>query len=435
VNIAALTLSTFNRPVLRPLRQRDFAIVWSAAAVSNIGTWVQTVAVGILVTQLTGRAAWTGLAAAAAFLPLGLLSPVGGAMADRRNRRHILLVTTTGEAITAAALAVLVGTGSATPALVVGCVLVGACLTAFGLPAYQAILPELVDREDLLGASALSLAQYNLGRVVGPAVAAVVLARGSFTWAFTLNAVSYGAVLAGLLLVRLPRNGPPSGDGSLVRRIGAGIRAVRAEPGCRLAIATVALSAFLVAPFMALIPAVAVKLFASGEAGTSLLITAQGVGAVTGGLALAGLARRVGRRRVLVTDLLVLPVLVVIYALAPTLPVAAVMVTLVGAAYVGILSGLGTVVQLRAPTALRARVMSLYMVALGSLYPLGALAQGVLGDRFGLRTVTVGGAVLFALTIVAVGLLRPGVSVAFDDPSPAAAATFTPGAGGAGSTG
>ncbi|MDQ3895904.1 MAG: MFS transporter, partial [Actinomycetota bacterium] len=195
---------------LRPLRRRDFAVVWSAALVSNVGSWVQTIAVGVLVTELTGQARWTGLVAAAAFVPIGLLSPVGGAIADRVDRRRLLLGTTLGETVFAALLAVLVGTGSATPLGVSALVLGGGCMTALGFPAYQAILPDLVDREELLGATSLSMAQFNLGRVVGPALAGVVLVTGSYTWAFALNAASYGAVMAALLAVRL--DPPPPSD-------------------------------------------------------------------------------------------------------------------------------------------------------------------------------------------------------------------------------
>jgi len=174
-------------------------------------------------------------------------------------------------------------------------------------------------------------------------------------------------------------------------------------------------TALLLSPFIALIPAVTVKLFGGGEGATSLLIGAQGVGAVAGALGLPSLARRHGRRRVLVVNLLVLPFLLVAYAVAPTLAVATTVLVAVGAGYVGVLSGLGTVVQLRAPAALRARILSLYMVALGTVYPLGAVLQGALGDRLGLRWVTAGGAALFLVVVVAAGLARPGLVATLDD--------------------
>ena len=386
---------------------------------SNIGSWLQTIAVGVLVTELTGQARWTGLVAAAAFVPIGVLSPVGGAIADRVDRRRLLLGTTVGETAAAVLLAVLVGTGHATPLAVTALVFAGGCMTALGFPAYQAILPDLVDRDDLLAANSLSMAQFNLGRVLGPLLAGAVLVVGSYTWAFALNAVSYGAVMVALLLVRLQAQAATDEAGGLRARIVAGARGAWAEPGCRTAIVAIAVAALLLSPFIALIPAVTVKLYGGGEAATSLLIGAQGVGAVVGALSLASLARRYGRRRVLVLNLVVLPFLLTAYAAAPTLAAATLALTAVGAGYVGVLSGLGTVVQLRAPAALRARILSLYMVALGTVYPLGAVIQGSLGDRVGLRSVTAGGAAVFLAVIVATGLARPDLVAALDDPSAA----------------
>ena len=402
---------------LQPLRHRNFSLVWAAALVSNIGSWVQTVAVGVLVTDLTGQARWTGLVAAAAFLPLGLLSPVGGALADRVDRRRLLLLTTLGETGFACVLAALSATGRITPANVTLTVLGMGCTAALGFPAYQAILPDLVPPDELLAATSLSMAQYNLGRVVGPALAGVVLAVGSYTFAFVLNAVSFGAVLLAIAFVRVP---PPAADGEgggLWRRIATGARGAWAEPGCRAAILGIATAALLLSPFIALIPAVAFKLLGEGEGATSVLITAQGVGAVAGALALPGLANRFGRRRVLMVDLIVLPALLALYSQARSLLVATVALAAVGAAYIGILSGLGTVVQLRAPTALRGRILSLYMVALGVVYPIGSVIQGALGDRIGLRTVTAGGAALFVVVMLAARATRPDLAAALDDPA------------------
>ena len=400
---------------VQPLRHRNFALVWAAALVSNIGSWVQTVAVGVLVTDLTGQARWTGLVAAAAFLPLGLLSPVGGALADRVDRRRLLLITTLGETGFACILAVLSASGRISPANLTLTVLGMGCVAAVGFPAYQAILPDLVPRDELLAASSLSMAQYNLGRVVGPALAGVVLAVGSYTFAFVFNAVSFGAVMVAIALVRVPPPTPDNESG-LWQRIAAGARAAWDEPGCRTAILGIAVVALLLSPFIALIPAVAAKLFDEGEGGTSVLITAQGVGAVIGALALPGLAQRFGRRRVLLVDLAVLPGLLVLYSLAPSLLLATVALAVVGAGYIGVLSGLGTVVQLRAPAALRGRVLSLYMVALGTVYPIGAVVQGALGDRFGLRLVTAACAVAFLVVVVLVRATIPSSKAALDDP-------------------
>jgi MFS family permease len=381
---------------LRPLRRRNFALIWSAALVSNVGSWMQAVAVGALVTEVTGKSAWTGIVAAAAFIPIGLFAPVGGAMADRVDRRRWFIGTTLGETFFAVLLAVVVATGNGEPWVVTVLVFCGGVLTALGFPAYQAIIPELVPKDELLAAMSLGAAQYNLGRVLGPALAGVAILAGSYSLVFAINAASFGAVIVALLLSHFAER-PHSDDGtSLRQQIVSGIRGALEEPGCRLAILLIGITALLISPFIALIPAVAINLLHEGARGTSVLVTAQGIGAVAGALALTPLADRFGRRWVLVADLcVVLPATILLYAATPSLWTAAAALVAVGAAYIGVLSGLMTVVQLRAPDALRARILSLYMVSLGVVYPIGAVIQGKLGDELGLRAVMAGAAVLF----------------------------------------
>jgi len=402
---------------LRPLRQRNFAMVWSAALVSNIGSWMQTVAVGIFVTDVTHQAKWTGLVAAAAFVPIGFLSPVGGAMADRVDRRRWLLLTTVGETVFASLLALLVGLDLAGPGGVTVLVFLGGCMTAVGIPAYQAMLPDLVAKDDLLAAMSLTSAQFNFGRVAGPALAGVVIGLGSYTLAFALNAASFFAVIVALLFVRLP---PPRADGDtggLWARIRDGARTAAREPGCRMAIILIGVTAFLLSPFIALVPAVALKLFHNEKTGTAILITAQGIGAVAGALVLAPLAVRYGRRRVLVVNLFLLPELMTLYATAPRLWLAAVAIFAVGGGYIGVLSGLMTVVQLRAPVTARGRVLSLFMVSLGTVYPIGAVVQGALGDQIGLRATTIGCGAVFFFLFATLVLRAPHLVEALDDPT------------------
>ncbi len=385
---------------LRPLRQRDFALVWTAALVSNVGSWMQTVAVGILVTARTGQAGWTGLVAAAAFLPIGLLSPLGGVMADRMDRRRWLLITTGGETAFAAALTVVAAAGNPDPAVVTLLVFGGGATAAIGFPAYQAMLPDLVPAADLGSAISLSSAQFNLGRVIGPALAGATIVAGGYSWAFAINAASFAAVMIALLLVRLPPPVVPAIPERLGRRLVEGARATAADPACRLAVVLISLVALTASPFIALVPAVALKVFGSKAAGTSVLITAQGVGAVAGALALTPLVRRYGRRKVLLFDLVSVCVVLVAYGLAPTLWVAAIAIALVGATYLGVLAGCNTIIQLQAPPAMRGRMLGIYMMALGILYPIGALAQGALADQVGLRVVTVAGAALLMVAVL-----------------------------------
>lgn len=401
---------------LRPLRQRDFALIWGAALLSNIGSWMQTVAVGVLVTARTGQAGWTGLVAAAAFLPIGLLSPLGGVMADRRDRRRWLLGTTVGETGFAVALTVLAATGQASPAAVTVLVFGAGAMAAIGFPAYQAMTPDLVPTADLGAAISLSSAQFNLGRVVGPALAGLAIVVGGYSWAFAINALSFVAVLVALTLVRLPPLVISGSPETVRRRLVAGARATAANPACRLAVLAISVVALTASPFIALVPAVALKVFGSKAGGTAILITAQGIGAVLGALALTPLIRRYGRRRMLVADVVAVCGLLIGYGVAPNLWLGAAAILLVGATYIGVLAGCNTIIQLHAPPAFRGRMLGIYMMALGVFYPIGALWQGAVANEVGLRAVTVGGATLL-LAVTAVALVRRTPAVLADDPS------------------
>ncbi|MHB8328221.1 MAG: MFS transporter [Acidimicrobiales bacterium] len=403
---------------LRPLGSRNFALVWSAALVSNVGSWMQTVALVVVVTVKTHDPFWTGLVAAAAFVPMGLLAPVGGVLADRLDRRRWLIATTVGEAAFAVVLAVLAA-GHAPPWARVVVAFFGGVAAAVGFPAYQAMLPDLVPRDQLLAAVSLSSAQFNLGRVVGPALAGVVLVAGSAAWAFVVNAASFGAVVVALLMLRLPvrPTSRTSGEG-IVARTRAGARFTLAEPGCRSAITLIAVVALVGSPFIGLVASLAIDGLHRGAAGTSVLVTAQGVGAVIGALALAGVAGVLGRRRLLVRALLAFPVALAGYGLAPTLAWAAVAITAVGACYIGVLSGLNTVVQLRAPEEARGRVLGFYIMALGTIYPVGLVVQGAIARVVGIRTVTVASGVLLGAVMLGIVLFRPGIMAALDDSRP-----------------
>jgi MFS family permease len=396
-------------------------LLWSASAFSNIGTWMQAVAVGAYVTEETGRASWTALVAVAAFLPIGLLTPIGGALADRLDRRKAMGIGIVVEAVLAILLAVLSGTGNASPAAVTAVVFANGCMAAMILPFYQAMIPDLVPKDDLLAAAALGSAQYNLGRVLGPALAAVLVAATSYTWAFAVNAASFVAVLVALVLIRLPdTRHEPDGTG-IVARIRAGARAAKAEPACRTAIILIAIVAFLLAPFIALIPAKAHELVDSGAkataAATGALTTAQGLGAVIGALLIAPLAERFGRRRMTLGYIVSSASAIAVYAVTPSVPAAFAALVVVGGCYIGILSGLNTVVQLRAPAEYRGRILSLYIMALGSIYPIGALAQGAVADHVGLATTTVAGAGVMLTVLATMAAVRPALLRALDDPA------------------
>jgi MFS family permease len=392
---------------LAPFRQRAYARFWFGAFVSNIGTWMETVAVGILVTTETGQAGWAGLVAAAGFVPSAFAGLIGGALADRIPRKRLLLSTVTVQMLLAGLLTALALADAAHPAVVTGIVFLAGCASALGFPTYQALLPDLVPREDLPAAMALGSAQWNLGRVVGPALAGVVIGLGGYAWAFAFNTVSFLAVIIAIAPLTLPPPQPQPGE-TIRAAISSGFRFVRHDAGLRAVVGYFSLNSLLAAPFIALVPAVALKVFDNEDVGTSVLVTAQGVGAVVMALLLGGLSERVGLRRVVLGALFLLPLCLVGYALAPTLGFAAVGIFFVGATYLGCLSGFNTIAQLRTPAALRGRVMSVNMVILGTLYPIGSVLQGWVADSAGLRATTAVAAVVLGAAVLALRTLRPG---------------------------
>jgi MFS family permease len=417
VRVTAPTRSSGSARVspFRPFRHRFFAIIWTGAFVSNIGTWMETVAVGVYVTQTTGQAGWTGTIAALTYVPTVLLGPFGGALADRFDRRRYLATITLIQTALAGLLALLAAGGHLTVALVAAIVLGEGAAVAAILPAVQAMTPDLVAAEDLLGAMSLGAAQFNLGRVVGPALAGLVIAGAGLAWAFWLNTASFGAVLIALALIRVP---PLRRGGERLGRIwgtiAEGVTTARRDPGIRTALLLLTATTFLVSPFIGLVPAVAIKVFGEGASGTSALVTAQGIGAVCAALAAGPLAARVGRRRLLVAALLLVGPLAAAYGLAPAFPLAVAGIALLGFCYLSVLSGASTVCQLRAPRELRARIASLFMLGVGGGHSLGLVVQGWLGDRVGLPLVTaVTGFALLAI-VVATRLLRPALLLAMD---------------------
>ncbi len=395
---------------LQPFRHRPFALLWTAGLISIVGSWMQTVAVGALVISDTGNAIWAVLVAAGAFLPIGLLAPVGGALADRLPRRLVLALGNLVAAATAAVIAVLVASGDDHPAALVALVTLQGSASALIGPFQQAILPDLVPESEFLAAVSLNSAQFNLGRIVGPALAGATVAAFGYAAAFTANAVSFLAIVVALAFVRLA---PPAGrSAGLITALRSGFAAARREPSCWAAIVTIAVVAFFASPFIALVPVMARHLTNGGPRAvaqaTALLTTAQGVGAVAGVLCLAPLAAYLGRGRVLGWSLALLPPALVAYSASQAPWQGAVTLFVVGLIYIGVLSGLSTVVQLRAPEAYRGRILSFFLVALGVAYPVGSLVQGPVIDRIGIGPTTAGTALLLLLIMAVTALRRPG---------------------------
>jgi MFS family permease len=377
-----LELSSF-----QAFRFPGFGALWTGALISNVGTWMSTVAVGVLVTQQTGKAAWTGAVAALTFVPAVVLSPVAGALADRFERRRYIALLTAAQIAVAACLAVLAFTGHLTVGWMALLAFLGGCASTLSLPGFVALISELVPPEGLHSAFSLNSAQFNVGRVLGPALATIVFAVAGPAWAFAGNALSFTAVYWALSRIppstRRRRSDPPP----LWHGIRDGFAVARRDPGIRLALMTVLAISTLVAPFIGLVPVFALQVFHRGAETASLFTTAQGMGAIVGAFAMAPLVRRFGLRRMALVACFALGPCAAAYWLAPSPDFAAALIGLVGAAYLASLTTLNTIGQLRAPREAQARVSSIHSMLLGGGYAVGLVAMGALADVFGLRLV------------------------------------------------
>lgn len=390
-------------PSLRALRHRDYRSIFFGSLVSNVGTWMETIGVGIYVTEETRSAGWTGAVAAAMFLPTTVMAPLGGALTDRFDRQRYISLLTLAQTALAGVLALLALTHHLSVPAVMCVVFASGCVSALINPAFTAVLADVVPPEDLLSALSLSSAQYNMGRFIGPALAAVVIAAGGLGWAFVCNTLSFFAVLWAVSVVHVPPPEHGHARESLWRNIRDGVQAARAAPAIPEVLALVGAVAFLVAPFIGLLPAFAIEVLHQDAARTSLLVTFQGLGAVVAALSLGSITARLGSGRTFAKASLAVGVVAAVYWLAPTYAIAAGLLFLLGATYLAMLTSASTAIQSRVSRGLRGRVSALYAVVLNGAYGLGLVALGALGDKVGLRVAMVSAAAIF---VIGVAILR-----------------------------
>ena len=376
----------------------------TSSFVSSVGTWMQNVALGIYLTETMRNPIWLGLLTVAAWTPAIIGAPLGGVVADRWSRQRWIQLNNLMMTGTASALAVAAVTHHLSPGL--ACYLAvgeGLCGSA-SWAAWQSLLPDLVEKDEVLAAVSLSSAQFNLGRVIGPVFAALALTLGSVSVCFAVNAASFFFVLVIFSFVRSEPRPKPTTTVHFIAETFSGARRAWAVKGCRHPILGVAVIAMIAGPFIALVPAMAIIVLHAGKIGTTWLVTAQGVGAVTGALTLPIVAKRTSRLKVLRGSIYVLAGALALYALAPNLVSSVVFMVLLGGAYMGTMTGLDTSVQLHAPRAERSRILALYILSLSMFYPLGAFVQADLAKSFGVRPVTLAaaGALLFVLVLVRV---------------------------------
>ena len=406
-----------------PFKYRDYTLYWTGNFISNIGTWMETIALGAFVANATGRAVWSGIIAAAGFVPSGLLSPIGGVIADRFPRKPVLLASTSAQTIGAGVLCALAFSQHLRPGIIALIVFLSSCAGAVAFPAYQSIVRDLVPPDEVTAAIGLGSAQWNLGRVIGPALAGLVIAAGSIGWALFINTVSFFAVVVTLLLITIPPTVRSLADTGIWKSMARGFSLVHSEPGLWVSTRAMLLNTFLAAPFIGLVPAMARNVLHNEKRTLPILVTCQGIGAVLGALTVSSLTKRHGSRWMLRFVMCAMPLALIAYGglsrygVAPT----AVAVGVLGGLYMMALITFSSMSQTRAPASLRGRAISVNTTILGLVYPLGALLQGAVGDHIGLGQTTMYAGIAFAAIVLATRVFRPAFTLPLSVPSAATA--------------
>ncbi len=361
---------------------------------------MEIVAIGSLLAKGTGRARDLGILAAAGFLPTAVFAPIGGAISDRVRRKPFLLATLGFDTALAILLAVLLATGSWTPGVLWAIVFVEGCSSALSVPNRQALMPELVPPEDLGAAVGLGSIAWNGGRVLGPLLGGVVIASLGTTWAVSINAASFVAMFLAVLFIKLPERSLATDRGGIIKQLGVAVRHVTSHQRSRFAMVAIIALAASAGPFIGMLPIVAHNVFSGGAGTTSMFVSAQGFGAIIGALLVPKMSTRWGREMALLVGFAALVPALALYAAAPVTAVAVAALVPIGGGYFCVLVSSQSLLQLDAPTELRARVMALFSVALGLPYVIAVTGHGFAGDAWGLRQAHFAMAAITALALV-----------------------------------
>ena len=389
---------------LRALGHRDFRLFWCGQLVSLIGTWMQSVGQAWLVLELTNSPFRLGVIGALQFGPILLFSFLSGAISDRVRKRRLLLGTQTALMLQAFTLAALVGSGRVQFWHVAVLAALYGLATTLDMPSRQSYIAHLVPRGDLMNAIALNSAVFNGARVVGPAVAGLLVARYGTAAAFLMNGASFIAVLAALAAIRTEGAPSPRRGVGLRAEIAEGVRYAAGTPRVALVMSLLVVVSLFVVNMNVLVPLIARDVLHEGAHGFGLLMAALGVGAVAGALAVAALS--VGRPPLgmVVGPALAAAALLLLLSTARHFgPTAAVLVAL-GFAQIVFMTSCNTTVQIAVPDELRGRVMGLYALVFAGMTPIGALIMGTVAEHWGVsRACAVGGGagllLILALTV------------------------------------
>ncbi|MDN5344826.1 MAG: hypothetical protein PWQ18_938 [Clostridia bacterium] len=391
---------------LAALRHPNFRLFWSGQLISLMGTWMQNMAQGWLVLQMTNSPFLLGVVSAVQFTPLLVLALVAGVIADRVPKRRLLIFTQTSLMLLALILGVLTLTGVVRYWMVL--ILAGllGTVNTFDMPARQSFVVEMVGKEDLMNAIALNSSVFNAARIVGPALAGLVIGRLGMAASFLLNGASFIAVIAGLLLIRVPEQSQGYAQQPAAARVGEkiveGLQYIRRTPMVLHTIVLMALLSIFAMNFTVLIPVLARDTLGQQAEGYGLLMSASGVGALCGALILAVISRHGPRLRLLLGGATGLCLFQLLLASTRSYTLALLFLGFTGWSMITFTASVNTTLQLNVPDNLRGRVMSVYSLVFGGVTPIGSLFSGSIAHLWGAPAGLAVGAALGLISLLAV---------------------------------
>lgn len=406
--VAAKRSNSYLARTFRPFHYRDFRLMWGGAFTSTCGTWMQQVALGWLVHELTDSAFYLGLMAFLADLPILLFSLVGGVIADRADRRKLLLGSQYTQMLSAFILTALVWQDAVNIWHILALVFISGVGQSFGGPAYQALIPGLVKKEEVPNAIALNSIQFNLAQMVGPMISAPVMALGGAALAFGLNGLSFFAVVISLYMIRATFIPKKTGE-SVMEGLKQGFAYVKSRGALWQLSVLGFISTFCVVPIRTLLPIFAKDVFHLTEQGFSYMVATMGAGAVAGAILYAGLPH--DRRQVGLTLQVqaMLAVLLGVFAMSHSLLLSYIVLFLTGMSIIILFASITSLVQLGTTEDMRGRTMSIFMLAFRGGMPIGGLIIGGLAEQFTPQHALLGAGIVLGLTAIAVQMFGTGI--------------------------
>jgi MFS family permease len=386
---------------LRALRHRNFQLFFSGQLISVTGSWMQNIAESWLVYRLTGSALLLGAAGFASQIPVFLVAPLGGIVADRFNRQRIVIGTQIASMILALILAILTLTNLIHVwHIFVLAVLLG-IVNAFDIPARQSFLVDMVGKEDLMNAIALNSSMFNGARIIGPAVAGILVAKIGEGWCFFANGISYVAVIAGLWMMRVSRPAQLAAHGPALAHLVEGYRFVRHTGPIWALLLLLGLVSLVAMPYTVLMPVFADQILHGGARGLGILMGATGVGALFGALTLATRTGVLGLGRWIAFSCGGFGLSLVLFSLSRHFWLSVVLLFPVGFCMMLQMAASNTLIQAMVPDQLRGRVMAMYTMMFMGMAPFGSLFSGALAEHLGATfTVSVGAVACIAAAFV-----------------------------------